>query len=436
MIKNHFCRRSALRHHENGLASLAISRVKRCAAQRRVSRHSAFTLIEIMVALSIFLVMLAIIFVPLTMSLNLFSIGKTRSNVLQAAQSTLDGIEGDLRKAIMVFPNAALENVTYTVSASGAKSPKAPYGPTLALNPEGHPYIKVAASGYGVCDAGTANAIYVDNPHRLDFLLPDTFNTTTNEDQVQALMPLRAAPYLVTYYYRRQIVEKDYNNDGDTTDPGEQVGADPLDNPIVLFRAQMPYREHDANGTVMRVGTATAPALPARNVNLLPMSQGTEPPRYPDPANTSFCGSNSTPTNRGSYWLKQLATAAQPLNEANLEPLTKDNATLGASPAPTPLPETLRSHIAVLPKGIVLVARNAYDTTPDYTPDTTFACADTNGDGKIDQVTVTLVVASFDDAGADRSNSLASDNSNNNPNYSVNSQKIRQTRVITLSNVR
>ncbi len=91
----------------------------------------------------------------------------------------------------------------------------------------------------------------------------------------------------------------------------------------------------------------------------------------------------------------------------------------------------------MLPKGIALVARNAFDmTAPDYTPDTTFQCADTNGDGKIDQVTITLVIGSYDESGADRSNTRSRDNNNASNTYSVNDQRIRQTRVVTLSNVR
>ncbi len=385
---------------------------------RRATRRSAFTLIEIMVALSIFLVMLAIIFVPLNLGLNLFSIGRTRANVLQAAQTTLDDMEGELRKAIVVFPNAALPNVTYTVDSAGVKTLKAPYGPTSAINPEGHPYLRVYASGYGVCDANDpTKAEYVDNPHRLDFLLPDTFNN--GDEQVQAVMPLRAAPYLVSYYYRRQ-------NAG--------VNADPFDNPIMLYRAQMPYREN--NGTIVR----TTPNDPTtgRNVNLLPIAQrvdatNTDSPRYPDPTDTTACGSAAVKTNRGSFWLKQLYvptdTTIGPLNEPNLEPLAADS---------TVAPPVNGSHTAMLPKGIALVTRNAFTAAPDYTPDTTFYCADTTGDGKIDQVTISLVLGSFDDNSADRSNSQSSDRAGDSAtsNSGINSQRIRQSRVITLANVR
>ena len=376
---------------------------------RRAARRGAFTLIEIMVALSIFLIMMVIIFVPLNMGLNLFSIGKTRSDVLQAAHSTLDDMEGELRKAITVFPNAALPGVTN----------QAPYN-SSGVNPQGHPYLRVTASGYGVCDANTAaNAEYVDNPHRLDFLLPDTFNN--GEEQVQAVMPLRAAPYLVSYYYRRQSLGQDLNSDGDLDDPGESTGADPFDNPITLFRAQMPYRENS--------GPILYSAGGGRNVNLLPVAQGADASRYPNPSDTTACGSGAaaTATNRGSYWLNQLATPAQPLNEPNLGLLA-----VNSNVAPT----ANGSHTSMLPKGIALVARNAFNmTAPDYTPDTTFQCADTNGDGKIDQVTITLVIGSYDENGADRSNTRSRDN-NSSGNYSVNDQRIRQTRVVTLSNVR
>ena len=400
---------------------------------RQIPRHrrrSAFTLVEILVALSIFLVMLTIIFVPLNLGLNLFSIGKTRADVLQAAQGTLDRMEGELRKALVVFPNAAMPGVTYTVDSMGNKIPKAPYGPTTAINPEGHPYLRVYDSGYGVCDANDpTKAEYVDNTHRLDFLLPDTFDVYTKEEQVQAVMPLRPAPYLVSYYYRRQ---------------NTSVSADAFDNPITLYRAQMPYRQHDPNVIIYDANYSNG-----RNVNLLPFPQNGDSSRYPDPADTTACGANKSKTNQGSFWLKQLYVPADPmigpLNESNLEPLTKSKDILGAAPAPTPLPEITRSHDTMLPKGVALITRNAFpDPTamppalPNYTPDTTFQCADTNNDGKIDQVTITLVLGSFDDNSADRSNSQSSDRAKDSAtaNSGINSQRIRQTRIITLGNVR
>jgi hypothetical protein len=91
----------------------------------------------------------------------------------------------------------------------------------------------------------------------------------------------------------------------------------------------------------------------------------------------------------------------------------------------------------MLPKGVALVTRNAFGATPNYAPDTTFRCADTNSDGKIDQVTITLVVGSFDENAADRSNSRASDRTGDTQvNQGVNAQRIRLTRVVRLTNVK
>ena len=358
-------------------------------------RRGAFTLVEIMVALAIFAIMLSIIFVPLNLGLNLFAIGNTRSTVLQAAHATLDDMERELQKAIMVFPNEALPGVTN----------RAPYT-AGGDNPNGHPYIRVQASGQGVCDTDTTVASYVDNPHRLDFLLPDTFDGTS--EQTQPVMPLKAAPYLVTYYYRRQ---------------NPALTAEPFDNPIMLYRAQMPYREN--NGAIIYKGGG-------RNVNLLSAAQGSDPPRYPKPTDATFCGGSATATNRGSYWLNQLyhptdATIG-PLNEPQLEPITADSAVT---------PNVNGAHTAMLPKGVALVTRNAFGAAPNYTPDTTFRCADTNSDGKIDQVTITLVLGSFDESAADRSNSRASDRTGDTQvKDGVNAQRIRQTRVVRLANVK
>lgn len=375
-----------------------------CASR---TRRGAFTLVEIMVALAIFAVMMAIIFIPLNLGLNLFAIGQTRSTVLQAANVTLDDMERELQKAIMVFPNEALPGVT----------DRAPYT-AGGFNPNGHPYIRVQAAGQGVCDTDTAVASYVDNPHRLEFLLPDTFDGT--EEQTQPVMPLRAAPYLISYYYRRQTPTS---------------VADPFDNPIMLYRAQMPYRENGPNGAILYNGGG-------RNVNLLPTPQGTDPSRYPNPTDATACGGSATATNRGSYWLNQLYAPTDPLsgtlNEPQLEPLTLDS---------NVVPKVNGSHTAMLPKGVALVTRKAFHAqenppvgpSPDFTPDTTFRCADTNSDGKIDQVTITLVVGSFDEGGADRSNSRASDRTGDtqvDPNQGVNAQRIRLTRVVRLTNVK
>lgn len=379
-------------------ARRAIQQVSRHS--RRASRHGGFTLIEIMVALAIFLIMLSIIFVPLNLGINLFSIGKTRANVMQAAQNTMDSIERDLSQAVFVFANEALPGVSYTVDSSGTPSPLSPYSNASATNPFGRPYVRVENAGEGACDAtppGDSDPTdYVDNTHRIEFLLPDTFDGSV--DNILPRVPLRPAPYLVSYYYRRQ-------------DP--TVIADPYDNPIILFRARMPYREH--NGL---------PVLDTTNPNLVVSSA-----RYPDPTSI-VCTSNKTYTNRGSYWLNQ----SNQYNEPNLAPLcyTSDQGPDSGSVDAAPYEPITGAHIPVLPKGITLTARNAFKATPDFTPDTTFRCADTNGDGKIDQVNVTLVIGAYDESGADRSNRR----SNDEVPQGVSDQRYRLSQTINLRNVK
>jgi prepilin-type N-terminal cleavage/methylation domain-containing protein len=386
--------------------------------EARRMRHSAFTLIEVMVALTIFAIMMAIIFVPLNMGLNLFHIGKTRAELLQAAQDTLDKMERELRKAVYVFPNEALPGVT----------DRAPYqindvdSGGQPINPEGKPYVRVSGSGMGVCNVQSrAQAEYVNNPSRLDFLLPNNFYS--GSEQLQPVLPLSAGPYLVSYYYRRLAMQRDMNEDGDLLDPEDQIGPDPFDNPIVLFRAQMPYREHNGS-TVLDSGN--------RNVNLLPANIGnTQPARYQkpsDPLFSTFCGGSALSTNRGSYWLNQLA----PMNEPNLEPLCKDsNAFSGGSLSP----DVPGSHTVMLPRGVSLVARNAYGAAspPDFTPDTTFRCADTDGDHKIDVVTINLAVSSYDENGADRSNGRGNDRPTS---AAANDQRVRLSLSVSLPNAK
>lgn len=353
----------------------AISKARRSASV--APRRAGFTLIEILVALAIFSIMMVIIFEPLNLGLKFFHISKTRADLLASAQTTIDAMERDLRKATFVFPNEALPGVTYD-SPSGAPVPRAPYG-AGGFNNEGHPYVSVASSNAGVCDTDTANAKYVDNPSRLDFLLPDNFDTASGTELLQPISPLRPAPYLVSFYTRRQ---------------NATVAAEPFENPIVLFRAQMPYREH--NGT---------PVFDSTNINVNLAS--TQNSRYPNPTGCDGTTPAGKAINRGSYWLNQLYDPANPLlqtNEPNLEQLCFDSTGAGGF-ASVP-----GAHIRMLPSGASLLARKAYDPlpdgtanpNPDYTPDTTFHCTDTDGDHKIDQVTITLSLSAYDEIGADR----------------------------------
>jgi hypothetical protein len=205
----------------------------------------------------------------------------------------------------------------------------------------------------------------------------------------------------------------------------------------------MPDREHngsivvvDSGGNPASVPPASATAVNA-NVNLSAAgnpgaSPIALPPRYPNPTNaTADCNANAGATNRGSFWMVQLynpSNSTFQTDEPNLEPLCFDS--LGAG-----YPKVPGSHTLMLPRGVSLLARRAYPEfiptpvptatpAPNYRPDTSFRCADTDGDHKIDQVTVTLALSSYDESGADRRGGEPND------------QRVRLTQTISLPNIR
>lgn len=163
---------------------------------RAGSTPGAFTLVEVLVALAVLVLMMAIILVPINMGLNVFHIGKARSEVQQANQLVLNQLAAELKSAVFVFPNEQMPGITN----------KAPY-----LTNGGKPYYDPAGSGTPV-----------DNTARLDFLLPAVAANGS------ILTPPQANNYVVTYYARKL--------DDDTTKP-----YDIFSNPIVLWRAQYPY---------------------------------------------------------------------------------------------------------------------------------------------------------------------------------------------------
>jgi len=148
---------------------------------RRRSTRSAFTLVEILVALGVMMLLLVIVLVPVNLGLNLFHIGKARAEISQANQLVLNQLSRELRQAVYVYPNEAMP--------------------------------------------GVANAPSVANTSRIDFILPALDNKGA------VLTPTRASNYLVTYYARR-LKQKD--------EDGAEVPYDVFSNPIVLWRAQYP----------------------------------------------------------------------------------------------------------------------------------------------------------------------------------------------------
>jgi type II secretory pathway pseudopilin PulG len=300
------------------------------------NRRSAFTLVEIMVALAIMMLLLAIILVPVNMALNVFHIGKARNEVKQANQVMLNQLAAELRQAVFVFPNEKMPGIT----------DKSPY-----TNNNQFPYYDTATS------AG------VSNTARIDILLPakNTNGSITT--------PLRSSNYIVTYYARRLNPKQ---ADGITDNP-----YDAYSNPIVLFRAQYPFKQDDS--TAFAAYTAT--------------NSNSTNSRYP------IGGSPYA----GKVWLTQNGNS-----EPNLEALCDYSGVTSAA-----------NHTLVTPRDMGLVAPNALDTAPSYQPDSSFTCDDTNDDGKIDRVTVNVNMAKYDALGADQKN-----------------QKVRLSQTIDLPNVK
>ena len=333
---------------------------------RPTPARRAFSLVELMIAIAIFSLLLAVVFVPLRAGLDAFHVGKAKSETQGAAQVTLDQIERDLRRAVYVFPNAQLPGVT----------DRAPY-----LANGGLPYVKsidnadIAAPTRGICDK-PSNAIAWSDTARLDLLLAKR----DNQGRVQT--PPRAGDTVVSYYARRQNLNAPF---------------DAVDNPVVLFRAEFPFR-----------GTLQTPVTPTGALNA-----DTTGARFP-----TTC--TAAPVqNRSDLWLAHNA-----LGEADLEPLCTD----------TTDPNVSGSHTVAVPRGVGLVASQAYraatafdpKTEAPLQPDSSFELSDTNGDGKIDRVTVALALETFD------ANAGVNVNANNQPKGQI----VRARRVVDLPNVR
>jgi len=348
--------------------------------KQTTSRGNAFTLVEMLVAIAVLSILLAVVFVPLRLAINSYHVGQAQTSTQNAAQATLDDMERDLQRAGYIFPNTALVGVT----------DKAPYlnnqkAGAAATDP-GYPYVKstdstdTASPKQGVCDR-TANAVAFSNTSRVDMLLVKRRNG-------QAILPPQPDDSVVSYYTRRQNIDQPY---------------DPVDNPLVLYRAEFPFRD-----------TTGATPTPVSAPDLSSANNADVPSAYP-----SSCTARLV-QNRGSLWLSHNV-----YGEANLEPLVQAGNGV---------------QTAAIPRGVGLVASQAYrlnsnlnpaptpPTTADapLVPDTSFQLSDTNGDGKINQVAVSLALETFD------SNQGANVNSNGQPKGQI----VRARRVFDLPNVR
>lgn len=357
---------------------------ERAQTRRHMSRR-AFTLVEILVALAIFALMLAIILVPLRLGLNSFNTGNAQAGVQAAASTTTSAMERELRTAVYVFPNAAIPGV----------SDKAPYDrkdTDNMLHFQSLPYVQVNKPFYdannpanslinnlnqisgnnGVCDVATnptaTTAKPVANLSRLDFLVP----RMSSNGSVQT--PLSPEYYLVSYYARR-------------LDPAQPFDA--TSNPWVLCRAQMPYSvKVGSSGVVDYAGADGVSNSTYKNVE-------TGAGRYPLSTDCSSAAAK-TSFNIASRWLVQ-DKDGQPLLGATFSNTDKDiakdvlPATTGSTSSTTRGSDSL-----LTPQGMALALNTS------ARPTTTFACEDTNSDGKIDRVTVRLALSNLSGDGQTR----------------------------------
>lgn len=304
----------------------------------RRSRRSGFTLIEMMVAIAILMTMLTIILVPMRLGLDSFAAGKTKSETQGALGVTISQIERDLRRAVIVFPNSDLAGVTS--STTYAENNGFPYyvAPDTAANKD-----EIVA-----CLGGVRLA----NPSRIDMIL------AKRDSAGNLKSPIEIGDTVVSYYPRRVDITKPY---------------DPIENPVELFRAEIPFRD-PLTGDSIAIGSSVNADVSNK--------------RYP------ASGDRNATTNRSTLWLGH-----NYYGEADLEDLTKETVT-GTN---------LGSHSLVMPRGLGLVVTNGGCTTDvcapgplGLIPQSTFTTSDTNGDGKIDRVNISLAFTSFDASSSNR----------------------------------
>jgi prepilin-type N-terminal cleavage/methylation domain-containing protein len=332
----------------------------------RRGARGGFTLIEILVALAVFSVLLVIIMVPLSQGVSMTQIGSARAETQQAAQTLMTRITSELRRATYVFPNEAMVGIT----------DKAPYtNNRFALTDAlGHPYLRTSSGAGGFCDADAATRAF-SNTGRLDILVPAAASSANLAD--------RQALSVVSFYTARTDVTKSWEQ-------GDSYMADL--NPIVMYRAHIPFRRQ--NGAQFLDGT-----LPNALV---------DEERFPSPTSTA-CTNNAAYINRGTRWLMHNGAGEPELarpdaaDRPNPAGPTKEDLTAGTGTEPV-------SNSRLSPLGIGMYAPEA-DKAPDtanlaanqkmFTPSTSFICEDTNGNGVIDRVTVTLVMGKYDGGGAE-----------------------------------
>ena len=343
----------------------------------------AFTLIEVLVALGILAILLAIIVLPLRLGFDSFNKGNAQTLTQSAVQATLTDMENDIRQSVYVFPNARVAGITdkepyVNKDATGtvipADSAELPYYISTDATDTAEPGKGAPGNPSGI--ACSTNSKPWSNPSTLSMI------QVRRDTSGNVLTPLAPSYNIVTYYARRQQLSKPY---------------DPVDNPIVMYRAEYPAFGLLSDGSPAPLAVQSPAGAFNAKIDFKRVL----------PASTS-CTSAAAVGNRSSLWLSH-----NYYGEADLLPLTQVGK-MGAPPAFQPtgnydLSSLNASYSQTLatPRGLALEASNGYRTMPDYTgtpasiqgalvPDTTFTTTDTNGDGKIDRVTISLGLASFD----------------------------------------
>lgn len=327
-------------------------------------RKRAFTLVEVLIAVAIMSLLLSIIMVPLRLGFESFHIGKARSEVQQQAQLTLQQIAGDLRKAQFVFPNTRVVGVSdYEGGTDPCASP--PYKSDASWGYQ--PYVKSTSSGdtsspsnssYGLCNSSGVEAW--SNLSRIDMLqVRRSSNGAVANSQ-------SGQDFIVSYYPRRLDINLPY---------------DPVDNPIVLYRAQIPFRNRDSND--LTVGYFKGTFNPSN------FNADIDWTRYPE--TLGACGAvtaTPTPTNRDFLWLTH-----NYYGEADLEKLAVDAGQTVAG-----------AHTLATPRNMALVApRGLTGGDGAYVPELSFNEEASSGH-RINRVTISMTLAQFDEAGAASAN--------------------------------
>ncbi len=355
-------------------------------SNRGARARSGFTLVEILVAVAIMSLLLAIILVPLRLGFETYHIGTARAGLQQEVQGTLQQINRDFRRANFVFPNTRVPGISDNSDTTSACS-LAPYqGTTTGWNflpyfqrsvaPTANENTDPADINSGIGITNNSNTVKAfANPNRIDMLfLRKTLNNGTTAQSGE--------DYVVTYYSRRLDITKAY---------------DTIDNPIVLFRAQYPYRRLETSGFQPQPSFDPPKVATTRN----PASSiNAEVDWAKNPGVPLGSSSNNDETNRNYLWITH-----NYYGEANLEPLCFDVDT-NTSPTANPqiAEDVIASHTLVTPRGMQLIAPRADADNKNaepgaYMPELSFVESSTDGK-RIDRVTVNMTLAQYDQAGA------------------------------------